>query len=599
MKQTKRILLTSLLVIIMILITAALTSCNDELSLSYYVGENKYETSIIMGNEKLTFPQNPVKSGYTFEGWYLDPETWEKPFYEDTLTESPAEENVNVYAKFTPIIYNVTYQFDSSLGDYPVNAEENPSTYTTDMTTKLTSLEYKDDTYDFKGWYTAEEGGKKITSFKGVVGDIVLYAQWELHKYPITYHDTNGATTIAADGFKNNPKEYTIESMDKADIPLLNIERVGYIFDGWYLDPEHTEPAPSHIVKGTTGELNFYAKWSTDESTYIRVNAEGRIDPEGTYFLFGRYPQSAVNDTDIIEILTKKAEENENLWTSYGYYSGNGTHSSQSNSEDFMWYIDIEHNGDEYRGVYFNEYRPTYTSGTHSDSYQKNNGYTTGKIYWFKYDFIKWKMISKTDDNKVLLLCDMVIDAQSYQSSYKFVNGQSYAVDKDGNIIRDAAGNRVYANNYAYSTIRAWLNNEFLNTAFSDLQKSLIQLTEVDNSAKTTDSEDNQYVCNNTNDFVFLQSFEDMTNTELGYNENPMASDSAKKKNPTAYAICQGASTQRDYKAGESVYWWLRSPDGEFDFAASIVGKDGYLSYDESVYATYHGVCPSLWITLE
>ncbi len=599
MKQTKRILLTSLFVIIMILSTVAMASCDEELTIAFYVGENKYDSAIIAGNETINLPQNPNKSGYTFDGWFLDPETWENPFYADSLVNNPAEESVQVYAKFTAITYTVKYNYDPSFGDYPVNATENPDTYNTELTGKLTSLVYKDDTYDFEGWFTDPTAGKKIETFNGITGNLELYARWSLHKYPIVYHDVNGASVVPAENAKSNPKNYTIESMDNGDIPILALSRVGYIFEGWFLDQDHTEPAPTHIVKGSTGALDFYAKWSKDESKYIIVDAEGKSDPNGDYILFGTYPQASVKDSNLTSVLNDKASENENLWTSYGYYAGNGELGSQSNSVDFMWYIDIEYNGDEYRGVYFTEYRPAYTSHSYSDSYQDNTGHSTSTIYWFKYDFIKWKIVEKDDNNNVLLLCESLIDAQSYQSSYTYSGGHYYATDSDGKILKDENGLKVLANNYAYSTIRSWLNNEFYNTAFSDLQKSIIQLTAVDNSAATTDTENNSSACENTNDFVFLQSFSDMTNKNYGYNENPNASDTAKKKKPTEYALAQGASLQRDYQNADSISWWLRSPDGEFEFSANTVANDGYLAYNESVYATYHGVCPALWISLD
>ena len=60
------------------------------------------------------------------------------------------------------------------------------------------------------------------------------------------------------------------------------------------------------------------------------------------------------------------------------------------------------------------------------------------------------------------------------------------------------------SNNYEKSSIRKWLNNDFYNTAFNAEEKKKIQLTLVDNSLESTCQNTNKYVCNNTNDNVFI-----------------------------------------------------------------------------------------------
>lgn len=68
------------------------------------------------------------------------------------------------------------------------------------------------------------------------------------------------------------------------------------------------------------------------------------------------------------------------------------------------------------------------------------------------------------------------------------------------------------SNNYKNSSIRKWLNGGFLNKAFSD--DSLIATTEVNNSTASTCQNTNPYVCENTNDKIFLLSRQDMLNED-------------------------------------------------------------------------------------
>ncbi len=305
---------------------------------------------------------------------------------------------------------------------------------------------------------------------------------------------------------------------------------------------------------------------------------EPKYIKDGEYIYFGTYPQSEVTDINITTKLntlsgTLPTSTNNNNWTSYGYYI-------EGNISNYMWYQDIEYNNEKYRGVYFTSYRPYYTdySSSTDNSYQDNNGYNTNNIYWFKYEPIKWRILTE-ENNKALLLCEMIIDSQEYYntSNNRTINGET-----------------IYANNYEYSTIRKWLNDNFYNTAFNELQKEIIELTLVDNSASTTGNTTNKYACNNTNDNIFLLSKQDVINSSYGFNTNDFASDPTRQKKLTEYAMCQGASASY-YVNG---YWWLRSPSDYNSYNARHVGNYGNADDYRYVYNAYDGVCPALWITL-
>lgn len=74
------------------------------------------------------------------------------------------------------------------------------------------------------------------------------------------------------------------------------------------------------------------------------------------------------------------------------------------------------------------------------------------------------------------------------------------------------------SNNYAKSTIRAWLNNEFYKGSFrsEELRKRILN-TEVDNSLASTMDETNENVCENTFDKVFLLSLKEVKDNKLSF----------------------------------------------------------------------------------
>lgn len=304
---------------------------------------------------------------------------------------------------------------------------------------------------------------------------------------------------------------------------------------------------------------------------------------EGEYKTFGSYPQSDVTDligeslTDLQGVLPTSSDFRD--WTNYEYYI------SGKKETAFMWYKDMFHNGIKYRAVYFNGYRPYCTNFESSEncSYQDDNGFASGKVYWFKFEPIEWRVIRK--DNGVLtLLCEKIIDSQDY----------NYSLDNqvDG-------GKSRYANNYAYSSIRKWLNNEFYSVAFSESEKESIQIVTVDNSGKTTYNVINPYACENTRDKVYLLSFQDSKNVENGFNQNALFFDLARRKQNTDYAKVQGGinAVNEPYKDGGE--WWLRSPDRDSSCSAHYVRNNGASEYsDNNVNLTCRGVVPVIRVKL-
>ncbi len=364
-------------------------------------------------------------------------------------------------------------------------------------------------------------------------------------------------------------------------IPVLRTYTATAVIDGTtYTDVKTVTVAAEHQMAGSVCSV----------CGPKRVDENGNSDSSGNYILFGSYPQSAVEGTlaaTLTQLTGTPVDGSHNaMWTSYGYYIAG------SNTTDYMWYTDISHNGEQFRGVYFSSYRPFRTnySSSSGNSFQYDNGYTTAAVYWFRYEPIRWRILTE-ENGRALLLCEMLIDSQAYQNTYVSSKGVHHATDDAGNILVDANGNQVYADNYAYSTIRSWLNETFINTAFSEMQQNLIATVTVDNSASTTYSSSNLYACDNTEDKVFLLSYQDVYNSAYGFTHN-----TERKKQTTDYAQCQGAQTSTSSSYAGNGNWWLRSPHHQYSGGAGVV-LNGCADY-YGVNVTYSGVCPAIWIPL-
>ena len=236
----------------------------------------------------------------------------------------------------------------------------------------------------------------------------------------------------------------------------------------------------------------------------------------------------------------------------------------------------------------------TYSDGT-TVAQSSANSYK-----WFKVEPIKWRVL-KTDNGKKLLLAESILTA-----------GVQYYLNKNSRTIGSAT---VYANNYKYSTIRAWLNGVyetgdnqeptyvgkgFLQSAFTSEQEAAISATSVNNSARSTNpdanasqwnSGENQYACAGTTDKIFLLSTQEVTTTAYGFAEGTEYVDSTfRMRISTDFAMATGAF-QSTTGCG---MWWLRSP--RYNYSDSrIVWYNGDVEYD-GVTDTLAGVVPALFI---
>lgn len=298
--------------------------------------------------------------------------------------------------------------------------------------------------------------------------------------------------------------------------------------------------------------------------------------PAGTIITYGSYPQTLV--TDSLTITSLVAWSSSVMWKSYGYYTGSGSwYDGQMKSSDYMKYKDFWYNGERYRAVTFSKYRPYCTGYTSSASYtyQDENGYTPNNVYYFKYEPLRWRIL---DPSEGLVMCESIIDSQAYNNYVLYANGEYWG---------DSA-KTYYSSNWAKSSLRSWLNDDFYNTAFSSSEKNAIKTSYLEN--KSTYSS----VCDapSTYDKIFLLSYWDAINSNYGFSSSNSSYDTARRAQGTDYAKCQGlwVSTSSSYYGNS--YWRLRSPHSSI--YTWNVDLDGIVyTYYNTGYTNY-GVRPAL-----
>ena len=197
----------------------------------------------------------------------------------------------------------------------------------------------------------------------------------------------------------------------------------------------------------------------------------------------------------------------------------------------------------------------TVTFGT----YEQDDNISNGK------EDIEWLVLAK-DENKIFVISDKALDCKLYDTSYTSVTWET-------------------------CSLRAWLNNDFFNTAFDAAEKKMIMNIKV-SADKNPEYDTNPG--NETTDKLFLLSISEVTE----YFDD----DESRKCVPTAYAKARGAYTSNRNKTvsgEETCWWWLRSHGVDQEDAANVNSGGDVNEYGGSVRDRYMTVRPAMWITID
>ena len=187
-------------------------------------------------------------------------------------------------------------------------------------------------------------------------------------------------------------------------------------------------------------------------------------------------------------------------------------------------------------------------------AYEQDNRAVNGK------EDIKWIVLAN-EGSKSLLISLNSLDVQPYNTDDEAVTWEN-------------------------CTLRSWLNDTFLNEAFSPEEQKAILTTNVDNSENQGDSRLG-VTGNNTEDKVYLLSYAEA--------KDYFDSDSERTCKPTSYAKTRTNLVYTDANGNRS--WWLRSPSSLT--SATFVNYDGSLISVGKVNFKVPAVRPALWIDLD
>ena len=210
--------------------------------------------------------KSATKTGYTFDGWFTSPDCTGEPI--TTLGATDYTADITLYAKWTAITYTVTLDQTGAKVEGTTSVK---AIYDSAMP-HIETLPTPKDGYDFAGYYDQKDGaGTQYYDAEGAsahvwdkANDGILYAKWEAITYTITYHLNGGS------GAENST--YTIES---EDIILPTPTKAGHTFGGWYDNEDCTGEAITKIAQGSTGDKEYWAKWTINSYTILFGTEDG------------------------------------------------------------------------------------------------------------------------------------------------------------------------------------------------------------------------------------------------------------------------------------------------------------------------------------
>ncbi|MBO4539795.1 MAG: hypothetical protein J5781_05920 [Clostridia bacterium] len=146
------------------------------------------------------------------------------------------------------------------------------------------------------------------------------------------------------------------------------------------------------------------------------------------------------------------------------------------------------------------------------------------ETYYFKVEPIKWWVFFSGDmvggaGGTVTLISDVILDSHEFCSDYTY---DIFGDVSDVYYINDVThnGQVVIANNWGYSDLRSWLNNDFLKKAFSVEQERLLCSRNTDfvtNVYKADDATEKIWVPSSAEMLAYKTLFSSLTSSLAGH----------------------------------------------------------------------------------
>ena len=180
----------------------------------------------------------PVRANYAFQGWFTASGGGSQ-ITKDTKVEA----NTTYYAHWMFAGPSFIVTFDANGGNGGVEVTVESGAAIGDLPTPTRTG------YAFDGWFTAANGGTRITASTSVTADVKYYAHWTVVQFNVTF-DANG-------GSGGSVRKVNYGSVVGA---LPTVTKDNHAFNGWFTAADGGKAVTAETV--VTGDVTFYAHWT-------------------------------------------------------------------------------------------------------------------------------------------------------------------------------------------------------------------------------------------------------------------------------------------------------------------------------------------------
>ena len=192
-----------------------------------------------------TQPATPTRTGYTFQGWYTAKNGGTRYDFDKAVTG-----DITLYAHWTVNTYTLTFDGNGGNPAETTRTVQYGNQYGTLPTPTRTG-------YTFAGWYTAKNGGTKVTPTTTMgAANTTVYAYWTVNSYTLTFDGNGGKPTETSRTVAYGSPYGTMPTAT----------RTGYTFEGWYT----AKSGGSQVYMSTAMDASnatVYAHWTANTYT--------------------------------------------------------------------------------------------------------------------------------------------------------------------------------------------------------------------------------------------------------------------------------------------------------------------------------------------
>lgn len=297
----------------------------------------------------------PVKNGYTFAGW-----ADENGNVVSTTSIYEKSSSSKLYATWTERIYQITFDPNGGQMDNNLKLEVKYGQQYGELPVP-TKVGYK-----FTRWVDRDGNAIHALNTVTVADDTKYYAEWVPLVFDIEF-DGNGSDMVVPPISVTYGEKYNI---------LPDIERNGYLFEGWY-DENGNLVTENSIVTIIDSEV-LTARWSALEYTLVFDATGGKCDVERMNFTFDMMGGGLPVPTRGADIFVGWFDKNNNQLTTDTELT-----SGEENVFTARWAM-TEYN------IYFNVQGTINSTLTKIVGFKNELGFLP-EVSVYGYDFVRWE----------------------------------------------------------------------------------------------------------------------------------------------------------------------------------------------------------------